>query len=512
MMLDPDHAPAEPGGARAFCPQARRRFVLIAAILASSMAFIDGSVVSIALPAIRADLGASLADGQWINNGYLLFLTALMLLGGAVGDRFGLRLVFGAGIAGFTLASAGCALAPGPGVLIAMRALQGLAAAFMVPGSLAIIAKAYPRDERGRAIGIWAAASSLTTLCGPVVGGVILSVFGDAAWRLVFAINLPLGAVALVCLFGLVPADARGPHKRLDTVGGLAATAALFLIAFGLTGDAAHGSVPETGRAMLFGGAGLVMLALFLFAEDRTREPMMPLGLFANAGFSGANGLTFALYFALGTISFFLPMLLIGGWGVSAAEVALMFAPIGASIAILSRFTGGATDRFGPAPLIAGGSALVGLALFALVLVLPTGKVWGAVFPAMIALGAGMGLVVSPLSTAVMTSVEDSQTGIASGVNNAISRLAGLIAVAALGGAVAYVFDANLGVAAARDLAFGVAPEGTLAPRLEAARVTASNRAFAVAALVAGGMALISAVVAWRTLEHRWREAPTPEG
>ncbi|MFN4211850.1 MAG: MFS transporter, partial [Devosia sp.] len=173
-------------------PQSRP-FVLVAAILASSMGFIDGSVISIAIPAIRADLGATLAEAQWVSNGYLLFLSALMLLGGAAGDRFGLRTVFGLGIVIFVGASILCALAPTPLVLVVARAIQGSGAAVMVPGSLAIIAKAYPREERGRAIGIWAAASSLTSVAGPILGGFLLTALGDWSWRLVFAVNLPLG-------------------------------------------------------------------------------------------------------------------------------------------------------------------------------------------------------------------------------------------------------------------------------------------------------------------------------
>ncbi|UXN74746.1 MFS transporter [Devosia sp. A8/3-2] len=274
-----------------------RHFVLIAAIPASSMGFIDGSVISIAIPAIRADLGATLADAQWISNGYLLFLSALILLGGAAGDRFGLRTTFGWGIVAFVLASMVCALAPTPLVLVVARAVQGAGAAFMVPGSLAIIAKAYPREERGKAIGIWAAASSLTSIAGPIIGGFVLTAFGDWSWRLVFAINLPLGGIALALLWFKVRADRPEAGRRLDVVGAALATLALMLIAYGLTGDGSE-STPGLLHMAAFVGAGLVLGVIFLVWEARTTAPMLPLGLFANKAFSGANGLTFALYFA----------------------------------------------------------------------------------------------------------------------------------------------------------------------------------------------------------------------
>src|SRR5688572_10950216 len=198
---------AAPAKSATFCPAERRRYVLVAAILASSMGFIDGSVISIATPAIRADLGASLADAQWISNAYLLLLSSLLLIGGAAGDRFGVRNVFMIGIAAFVAASMVCAIAPDPAFLIYARAVQGFGAAMMVPASLAIIAKAYPREERGKAIGIWAAASSLTTILGPVLGGLVLTWLGDWSWRLVFGINLPLGGIALALLFFFIPSD-----------------------------------------------------------------------------------------------------------------------------------------------------------------------------------------------------------------------------------------------------------------------------------------------------------------
>jgi EmrB/QacA subfamily drug resistance transporter len=481
-------------------PQSRR-FVLIAAILASSMGFIDGSVISIAIPAVRANLGATLADAQWVSNGYLLFLSALILLGGAAGDRFGLRNTFGLGIAVFVAASIVCALAPTPLVLIIARAVQGAGAAFMVPGSLAIIAKAYPREERGRAIGIWAAASSLTTIGGPVIGGLVLTALGEWSWRLVFAINLPLGLAALALLWFRVAPDRPEAGRRLDVAGAILATLALMLIAFGLTGDGSE-SAPPLSHTLIWCGGGLVLAVAFIVWEARSAAPMLPLRLFRNLGFSGANGLTFALYFALGGTMFFLPMTMIGGWGQSPATVSLALLPLGLALTALSSFSGKWADRFGPGPLIALGSLIVAGAFAGLGLTAPMHSVWLAVLPCMVLLGLGMGLVVSPLSTAVMTSVEDGDTGVASGVNNAVARVAGLVAVALLGAIIAPIFDAALGPAAELPIFFGLAADG-LSAQDEALRLAATDAAFATVAYVTAALSLVSAVVAWLTLERK---------
>jgi EmrB/QacA subfamily drug resistance transporter len=477
-----------------------RRFVLIAAILASSMGFIDGSVISIAIPAIRADLGASLAEAQWVSNGYLLLLSSLTLLGGAAGDRFGLRKIFGLGIVAFTLASLACALAPTPLVLVVARILQGMGAAFMVPGSLAIIAKAYPRETRGRAIGIWATASSLTSIAGPIIGGFVLTALGDWSWRLVFAINLPLGALALLLLWFKIAPDQHQVEKRLDVVGAALATLALLLIAYGLTGDGSE-SVPPLSHALLWCAGGLILGVGFLVWEARTVAPMLPLGLFAIRAFSGANGLTFALYFALGGTMFFLPMTMIGGWGETPATVSLALLPMGVVLTALSSFSGKWADRFGPGPLIAAGSLVVAIAFAGLGFTAPLHNVWFGVLPLVALLGVGMGLVVSPLSTAVMTSVEDSQTGTASGVNNAVARVAGLVAIALLGAVIAPIFEKSLGAAAELPIFFGLATEG-LSPSEEAARLHATDIAFATIAYITAALSLLSALIAWITLRQ----------
>jgi MFS family permease len=374
----------------------------------------------------------------------------------------------------------------------------------MVPGSLAIIAKAYPADERGRAIGIWAAASALTTTGGPILGGFVLSAGGDASWRLIFAINLPLGMFALSMLWWRVPPDTAEICRKIDWIGGALITVSLFLFAYGMTGAGGEGSVPEGGRALLFAMAGLVFLAAFIAVEARVADPMVPLRLFSITAFSGANVLTFFLYFGLSAVLFYLPMTVISAWGLNAAQVAIAFVPLGASIALLSGWAGTLSDRYGPAPLISAGSVVVAVSFLGLALSAPYQNLWFHVIPLMVLGGIGMSLVVSPLSAAVMTSVTDADTGTASGVNNAVSRVSGLFAVAIMGLAASLVHSylvAGSGQAEAlAGISFGSEFEGDGAAT-EAHRST-TNRAFATVALIVSIMSMISAVVAWKTLGH----------
>lgn len=490
---------AQPG--RTFCAPEARVFVLVSAILASSMGFIDGAVLSIAIPSLRADLNASLTDAQWISNAYMLFLGALMLLGGALGDRYGLKRVFSLGIAVFVAASMVCAVSPDPVVLIIARAAQGAGAAMMVPGSLAIISAAYPREQRGRAIGIWASASALTTIMGPIIGGFVLTVLGDWSWRLVFAVNLPLGALALGLLYWKVPTDTPPSGRHLDIVGGLLATAALLGIALGLTGFGEE-SVPAVSHMLTWTGVGAALFVGFLIREGRAREPMMPLRLFANRAFAGANLVTLFLYFALSATLFFLPMVMISAWGTSPAIVSIALAPLGVAITLVSSVSGRLADRFGPAPLIAAGSILVAIGFGGVGLTAPLMEVWFVLLPLMAVFGVGMALVVSPLSTAVMTALDDSESGIASGVNNAVSRVAGLLAVAIMGGVASVTFQAGLGDLAGGTIGFGVAPETPLDPEAEAVRIAASNAALGAVCAGTAALSLLSAATAWLTLRH----------
>lgn len=500
---------AEPS--RPFCPESRRRFVLISAILASALGFIDGSVVAIAIPAMRSDLGAGLADAQWISNAYMLTLSALILVGGAAGDKFGQRRTFAVGIGLFVAASVICALAPDVQTLILARGAQGIGAAIMVPGSLALIAKAYPKKERGRAIGIWAAASALTTALGPVIGGFALSAFDDAVWRFIFAVNLPLGAIAVYLLLWKVPDDEPAASRALDLTGGAIATVALGAIAFGLTSMTGKDG-GDTPAAVLSVAAGLVVLAGFLLWERRHPEPMVDLALFRSRSFSGANLSTFFLYFALSAILFYLPMLLIAGWRLNEAATGAIFLPLSLAIAVLSGPVGKLSDRIGPRLPIAFGSLTVGAAFAGLAVLTEIGlhRFWIGVFPLMVLMGLGMALVVSPLSTAIMTAVDDRDTGAASGINNAVARIAGLVAVAAMGGVASWRYGAVLDGAGAIP-GFGELPAGGLPDAVEMTRLAASDAAFAAVGWTTAVLCLLSAATAWTMVNkvaEEKRQAP----
>ena len=477
-----DHRPS-------FCAPEARPWILAAAILASAMGFIDGSVTAIALPAIREGLGATLSQATWVHNAYLLPLSALILVGGSIGDRFGVARVFGAGIALFVLASVAVALAPTPALLIAARTVQGVGAALMVPGSLAIIAKAYPREDRGRAIGVWAAAAAVTTALGPVIGGALLSFLGPSAWRLVFALNLPLGLAALWILWRRTGQDAPSSEDGVDWTGGALATLGLGLLAWSLTTIQSPGGVPVPPWALA--ALGVAALAAFLWRQRHARHPMMPLRLFADRGFSAANLATFLLYFALTAVLFYLPQTVIAGWGRSEAEMSLIFIPFSALMATLGPVAGRLSDRIGAGPPIGLGAAVVAVSFALLGALAPAREFWWHVLPLMTLMGLGMSFVVSPLSAAVMAAVDDASTGAASGINNAVSRMAGLVSVAAMGAVAALVYAASGGPDA-----YGL-PSG--APG-HAEAMTAALRwiAYACAALAATASAVALALIPHR--------------
>ncbi len=496
----------EPSGA-VFCPPASRPFVLAAAILASSMGFIDGSVVSLAMPAIRADLGATLADAQWINNSYMLFLSALVLLGGAAGDVFGVRNIFATGIALFMLTSAACALAPDSQWLILMRGAQGVGAALMVPGSLAIIAKSYPAAERGKAIGTWAAASSMTTALGPFLGGMVLSFGDDWMWRLIFAINVPGGLAALAILYLKVPQDRPLAGRRLDIVGAALATAGLGLLAWGLTSiglDAAERTVDPWLTIV----AGAVLMLGFVFWEHITPSPMVKLALFRSKAFSGANAYTLVLFFAFNAVLFFLPMTLITAWGVIEWESSLTMLPLALFIGGFSRYAGQVADRIGPRAPLTAGALLMALSFALLAATMPLMMLWTVTFPVLLLNALGMAMLVSPLSAAVMLATPDEDTGLASGVNNALARAAGLIAVAALGAVAGLVFASVL-TPPVPGVEFGGLSTTITDPAIEALRIAATNKAFAAVAGISSAMCLLAALIAWTT-QPSWSGSKEP--
>ena len=318
------------------CAERSRPWVLAATILGSSTAFIDGSVVSVALPAIQSDLAAPVSQVQWIVNAYMLLLGALILIGGASGDRFGRRRIFIIGVLVFTAASVACGLAPNAAALIAARALQGVGGALLVPTSLAIISAAFPEKERGRAIGTWAGASALTTALGPVLGGWLTD---SVSWRAIFFINVPVAAIALAITLWHMPESRNRDAQKIDWLGAVLAVACLGCLAYGLTlASEADWADARVIAAMVIGAA---VLAAFLWFEGRTRSPMMPLQLFRDSDFAGANAITLLLYFALSGAMFFLPFNLIRIQGYPAAAAGAAFLPLSLIMGLLSRWSGG---------------------------------------------------------------------------------------------------------------------------------------------------------------------------
>jgi EmrB/QacA subfamily drug resistance transporter len=460
---------------------ARARWVLAATALGSGMAFLDGTVVNVALPAMGKDLNADVAGLQWIINGYMLMLASLILLSGSLGDRLGRRRLFVVGVIWFALASAVCAVAPNLQVMIAGRVLQGVGGALLTPGSLAILQTSFRHSDRAKAVGAWSGLTSVAAAIGPFVGGYLVD---SGSWRLIFLINLPLALVTVLVAMRHVP-DTRDETStgKLDINGAILATVGLAGLTFGLisAGDRGFGDAAVLASLVI----GVVALAVFVEVERRSSHPMLPPGIFANVRFTGANLVTVVVYGALGTATFLLVVYLQTGLGYSAIRAGAALLPMTVLMLTLSGYAGSLSERIGARLPMTVGPFLMAVG-FLLMLRIKLGAGYaGAVLPAVIVLGLGLVSTVAPLTATVLSSVEDHHAGIASGVNNAVARSAQLMAVAAI------------------PLAAGITGDSYRDP-------VAFSNGFQMAMWISAALAAAGGVLAWVTLAEREPSLRTP--
>ncbi len=504
------------------CRPASRPWVIAAASLGSGMAFLDSTVLNVALPAVQTDLGASARDVQWIYGAFALLLSALLLVGGTLGDRYGRRRTFVLGAAVFAVGSVWSALAPGPGHLVAARAVQGVGGALLVPASLAIVGASFEGKLRAKAIGAWAALSGTAMAVGPVLGGWLVE---EVSWRAAFLIVPALASAAIPIALWHVP-ESRDPEARKpDLAGALLVTGGLAGLVYGLIESSASGfGDPVVFFPLIL---GVLALAAFIFVERHGKDPMVPLSLFRSKDFGGANLMTLLFYMALTGSLYLLPFLMMQVHGYSAFVAGSVFLPFVAMAILIGRLSGRICARFGArVPLVVASLAVAtGLLLFAL----PGaehGSYWISFLPGMVVQGFGMALVITPLTTAVLGSVEGERSGLASGINNAVTRMAGLLAVALLGMIVYAMFSANLdarlegmdlpsGVRtelerAKADLGAAEVPEGVDAvteASIERAIDESFVAGFRAVMLVSAGLALASALAAALLVRGKVRSA-----
>lgn len=516
MRTPCDEAIVRSASTEAPCAQEARAWILAATILGSSLAFIDGTVINIALPALQANFHATVVDVQWVVESYGLFLGALILVGGSIGDVMGRRLMFLVGVAIFAIASAGCGIASNIHQLIVARSIQGVGAALLVPGSLAIISTSFDEKSRGQAIGIWSGFTAITTAIGPVLGGWLVE---HASWRWVFFINLPLAAAVIAISLWRIPESRSSSAGRIDWIGAALATIGLGGLIVGFLESINLG----WGHPLVFGGliVGGGCLVAFVFVETRVHFPMLPLVVFQSRSFSGANLLTLFLYSAIGIFFFLFPLNLIQVQGYSSTAAGGAVLPFILLMFFLSRWSGGLVAQYGARrPLIVGPFiAALGFALFAVPSV--GNSYWKAFFPAVIVLGFGMAVTVAPLTTVVMNSVKQDRFGAASGINNTVARVAGVLAIAILGIVMVKVFSARLNFSldhlslppsvlqelhagetklAALPVPADVDPASQAAITLKQSIAKAFICGFRIVMLICAGLSLASSAVAWRMI------------
>jgi EmrB/QacA subfamily drug resistance transporter len=524
MIQRYDEAAPRSAPDRSLCRRESQPWVLAAAILGSSMAFIDGTVVNVALPTLQSSLRANVVDVQWVVEAYGLFLSALILVGGALGDAMGRRLIFLFGIGLFGLASVACGFSAAIPQLIGARCFQGIGAAAMVPSSLAIISANFDEKSRGKAIGTWSGFTAITTALGPVIGGWLIE---HASWHWVFFINVPLAAAVMVISLWHVPESRSSEAQGVDWWGAIIVTIGLVGLVYGFLESVTRG----WNNPLVFGSTitGCVFLVAFVFVERSVIAPMVPLRLFKSHSFSGANLLTLLLYAAIGIFFFLYPLNLIQIQHYSATATGAAALPTILLMFLLSRWSGGLLAHYGAKkPLIIG--PLIAAAGFLLFAVPSVGSsYWSTFFPAFLVLGFGMSVSVAPLTTVVMSSVEEDHAGTASGINNAVARVAGVLAIAVLGVVMVAAFshklqhsiaNADLPPEVLHQLQSNAVKLGGLQvpPNLDAAtaaRVRAAITAafifsFRLIVVICSGLAVASAGVAWRMIPAL-QSARTPD-
>ncbi len=490
-----------------------KRIALIASILGSAVVFLDGTIVNVALPAIRSGLHGNLADQQWVVEAYLLTLGSLLLVGGSLGDLYGRRLIFSIGLVGFGVCSLLCAVAPSNGVLIFARGAQGIAGAMLVPASLALIMDKFEDHERAAAIGTWTAFTGVATVIGPLGGGVLIQV---ASWRWIFAVNLIPVAITLFLLSRLEP-DRRTPG-HVDMVGGLLCALGLGGPVFALIEQPTYGWSSAVVLIPLLGG--IALLFAFIAWERRSPQPMLPLNLFGIRNFAVGNLTTLAMYAGLGVATFFLVLFIQQVGGYTPIEAGLALLPVTILMFLLSRRFGALADRLGPHWFMGGGPIVAGLGLLLLARTNANADYVTQILPGVLVFGLGLSATVAPLTATVLSSVEPGHSGVASGVNNAIARIAGLLAIAALGAIVSSAFQARLDsqlpasrltpagrtavqMAKSRPLVTQTSGlSGADEVEVHAALVSASVYAFRIGMGVGAGLAVLGGIVALIGIEN----------